>query len=59
MNRRPSRLKDAFPYLNRKMGEAQSEPARKVAEAVPEYLQHFEVIGTPEDLAVFEAGYPR
>jgi len=44
------RLKDAFPYLNRKPSDPQTNAAREVAEGVPEYLQGFEVIGTPEDL---------
>ncbi|HEY8009912.1 MAG TPA: DNA methyltransferase [Rudaea sp.] len=44
------RLKDAFPYLNRKSSETVSDDERKVADAAPDYLQTFEVIGTPEDL---------
>ncbi|MGH8123896.1 MAG: DNA methyltransferase [Rudaea sp.] len=44
------RLKDAFPYLNRKSSEPTTIEERKVADAAPDYLQTFEVIGTPEDL---------
>ena len=48
------RLKDAFPYLNR----VKPDKAARVAPGVgavaepeaPEYMQQFEVIGTPEDL---------
>ena len=48
------RLKDAFPYLNR----VKPDKAAAVAPGVgaisepdaPEYMQQFEVIGTPEDL---------
>jgi DNA modification methylase len=44
------RLKDAFPYLNRKPDASGDGELRKVAEAAPEYLRRFEVIGTPEDV---------
>ena len=44
------RLKDAFPYLNRSKAEKSVADASGIAETVPEYLQTFEVIGTPEDL---------
>lgn len=44
------RLKDAFPYLNHKPDAAANDDLPKVADAAPDYLQRFEVIGTPEDL---------
>ena len=44
------RLKDAFPYLNRKASEPQTDAARIVAEGISENLRGFEVIGTPKDL---------
>ncbi|MEO6967651.1 MAG: DNA methyltransferase [Rhodanobacteraceae bacterium] len=45
------RLKDAFPYLNRTPPEtAANDALGKVAEVAPEYLQRFEVLGTPQDL---------
>ena len=45
------RLKDAFPYLNRVKPDKPAPVAPGVGEpAAPEYMQQFEVIGTPEDL---------
>ncbi|EQD49187.1 DNA methyltransferase, partial [mine drainage metagenome] len=44
------RLKDAFPYLNRTKPERAAASAAGVAETPPDYMQTFEVIGTPEDL---------
>lgn len=45
------RLKDRYPYLNRSKPEKAAAVASGVAEPVPEYMQAFEVLGTPEDLA--------
>ena len=44
------RLKDRYPYLNRTKPEKAAASATGVAEPTPEYMQSFEVIGTPEDL---------
>lgn len=44
------RLKDRYPYLNRTKIEKQAASASSVAEPIPDYMQTFEVIGTPEDL---------
>ena len=44
------RLKDRYPYLNRTKPEKAAASASGVAEPTPEYMQSFEVIGTPEDL---------
>jgi DNA modification methylase len=44
------RLKDRYPYLNRSKPEKAAASATGVAEPTPEYMQSFEVIGTPEDL---------
>ncbi|HWG11316.1 MAG TPA: DNA methyltransferase [Rhodanobacteraceae bacterium] len=44
------RLKDRYPYLNRTKPEKVAASASGVAEPVPDYMQSFEVIGTPEDL---------
>ena len=44
------RLKDAFPYLNRVKPDKPAPVAPGVGEDAPEYMQQFEVIGTPEDL---------
>ena len=44
------RLKDRYPYLNRTKPEKAAASASGVAETVPDYMQTFEVIGTPEDL---------
>jgi site-specific DNA-methyltransferase (adenine-specific) len=44
------RLKDRYPYLNRSKAEKATAVASGVAEPIPEYMQTFEVIGTPEDL---------
>ncbi|MGH8274449.1 MAG: DNA methyltransferase [Gammaproteobacteria bacterium] len=44
------RLKDAFPYLNRIKLDKPAPVAPGVGEEAPEYMQQFEVIGTPEDL---------
>ena len=45
------RLKDAFPYLNRSKPSIPASVAPGVGEPpAPEYMQQFEVIGTPEDL---------
>lgn len=44
------RLKDAFPYLNRVKPDKPARVAPGVGEDAPEYMQQFEVIGTPEDL---------
>ncbi|HXH00585.1 MAG TPA: DNA methyltransferase, partial [Xanthomonadaceae bacterium] len=44
------RLKDRYPYLNRSKPEKATALASGVAETVPEYMQTFEVLGTPEDL---------
>ncbi|MGH8189847.1 MAG: DNA methyltransferase, partial [Rhodanobacteraceae bacterium] len=45
------RLKDAFPYLNRVKPSIPASVAPGVGEPeAPEYMQQFEVIGTPEDL---------
>lgn len=45
------RLKDRYPYLNRSKPQKAAAVASGVAEPVPEYMQAFEVLGTPEDLA--------
>ncbi|MGH8182044.1 MAG: DNA methyltransferase, partial [Rhodanobacteraceae bacterium] len=48
------RLKDAFPYLNRVKPDKPAPVAPGVGAVsepdAPEYMQQFEVIGTPEDL---------
>jgi len=44
------RLKDRYPYLNRTKPEKAAASASGVAETAPDYMQSFEVIGTPEDL---------
>lgn len=44
------RLKDRYPYLNRSKPERAAAVASGVAETAPEYMQTFEVLGTPEDL---------
>lgn len=48
------RLKDAFPYLNRVKPDKTARVAPGVGAVAepeaPEYMQQFEVIGTPEDL---------
>ena len=44
------RLKDRYPYLNRTKAEKATAAATGVAEPTPEYMQSYEVIGTPEDL---------
>lgn len=44
------RLKDRYPYLNRTKAEKETASAAGVAELTPDYMQTFEVIGTPEDL---------
>lgn len=48
------RLKDAFPYLNRAKRSQSAHVAPGVGAIAepeaPEYMQQFEVIGTPEDL---------
>jgi DNA modification methylase len=44
------RLKDRYPYLNRTKAEKAIVAASGVAEPTPDYMQSFEVIGTPEDL---------
>ena len=44
------RLKDRYPYLNRTKPERAAASTAGVAETPPDYMQTFEVIGTPEDL---------
>lgn len=44
------RLKDRYPYLNRTKPEREAASTAGVAETPPDYMQTFEVIGTPEDL---------
>ena len=44
------RLKDRYPYLNRSKPDKAAAVASGVAETVPDYMQTFEVLGTPEDL---------
>ena len=44
------RLKDRYPYLNRSKPEQAAAAASGVAETGPEYMQRFEVLGTPEDI---------
>ena len=44
------RMKDRYPYLNRTKIEKEVATASGVAEPFPDYMQIFEVIGTPEDL---------